>query len=255
MAKMTEVSDGFTENYGKVEVDIIISEVPRRDSYGKIIDKPMAVQEYMLLFNRENKYIIHIITIHDRNDKFNNYKIVIDNGGNYFSLRYHEYSRTYKIHDHHCKNTGTGDFPKEPNNNILPDKIIDKIKRFSIDVYTYDFNNYYKGITESLEIIKILAKDYYEIFIKYKSLNQSKLKDYDKLLEQIKNDNDTHKNNIEKLNKDIIEKDILINSLKNENISLKTENESLIKENELMKNEIDQLKKLVVTMNNFSKMF
>lgn len=242
---MTEVSDGFTENYGKVEVDIIISEVPRRDSYGKIIDKPMTVQEYMLLFNRENKYIIHIITIHDRNDKFNNYKILIDNCGNYILLSYHEYNGIYKIHHYHCINRNTKHFHKEPNNNILPDKIIDKIKRFSIDVFTYDINNYYEDFIESLEIIKILAKDYYEIFIKYKSLYQSY-----KLLEQVKND-------IEKLNKDIIEKDILINSLKkeNENISLKTENESLIKENESMKNEIYQLKKLVMTMNNFSKMF
>ena len=101
---------------------------------------------------------------------------------------------------------------KEQYNNILPDKIIDIIKGFSKKEIIFERDTYYKVITESLKIIQILAKDYHDILIKYKSLNQSKLKDYDKLLEQIKNDND-----IEKLNKEIIEKDILINSLKKEN--------------------------------------
>lgn len=238
MAQTTEVNDGYTENYGKVEFDI-------NDLKNKLLSQ---VQPYMLSINK-NRYIIHIIDITISGSYFFYYKLVIDNYGDYIYFRWNE-----GYHDN--KSIFSNDRTKKymieniygygkTSSNILPDKFIDIIKAFS---NKNDKELDIKIFSESLEKIQILAKDYNDILIKYKSLNQSKLKDYDKLLEQIKNDNDTHKNDIEKLNKEIIEKDISINSLKKDN-------ELLIKDNKSMDNEIKHLRELVVTMNKFSKIF
>lgn len=274
MAQITEVNDGYTENYGKVEINT-------NDLINKYF---FPLQQYMLSINK-NRYIIHIIDIYFQSKTPNGcntkesdkYKIVIDNYGDYIYFKfdnYHHYNRSsfgdskrsWSHHSQHNQNKPHfevhSDIDKrfidyihsylKISTNILPDKLIDIIKAFSKTENFHEEMNRdiiingqinIKKFSEPLEKIKILAKDYHDILIKYKSLNQSKLKDYDKLLEQIKNDND-----IEKLNKEIIEKDILINSLKKEN-------ESLIKDNKSMDNEIKQLRELVVTMNNFSKIF
>ena len=238
------LSDGYTENYGKINEKDIIS-----------------IQNYMLSINK-NRYIIHNIYIYASTGFNINhttcYRMIIDNYGDYLSFVWdankdnHHYNNPYR-------------YDGVLSNYILPNYLIDVIKEFS-NLYTSgdsSFNIFIKPLKK----IKILAKDYYQRFTKYKSLYQlGKLTDYDKLLEQIETNNNIHLNDMEKINKDITEKDILIKSLKEENdelnniiindkekIKLTTENESYIDEIKSLKDELKKLKtsndKLNITIN------
>ena len=239
------LSDGYTENYGKINEKDIIS-----------------IQNYMLSINK-NRYIIHNIYIY-ASTGFNIhhtttcYRMIIDNYGDYLYFSWDANKDNYHYSNPHR-------YIGVLSNYILPNYLIDVIKEFS-NLSTLGDSGY-DIYSKPLSKIKILTKDYYQRFTKYKSLYQlGKLTDYDKLLEQIETNNNIHLNDMEKINKDITEKDILIKSLKEENdelnniiindkekIKLTTENESYIDEIKSLKDELKKLKtsndKLNITIN------
>ena len=234
--------DGYTENYGKVEDYKTFERISmngNKRTYNFDINR---MQKYISSFNR---YIIHILDIKGCPqpgqlwDITTVYVSTVHGIDNYGDSLYYNYShnngscidaKDYK-YSHIAKY-------------ILPNILIDAIKN--------EGNN-----KLPMSLLKIVAKDYYQRSIEYKSLYQSgKLLEYNKLLECgdvvskieykklldcIDINNKNHRKEIVKNNILRDENETLTTSLKKENDILRDENETLRDENKTLRDESETL--------------
>lgn len=170
----TNLSDAYTENYGKFDPYILQKTTNYSFDFSKFIKKFELIEKYIKK-NNSDRYIIHfiILSVTYQNSGGGYHSSTTQSYVNLFIDNYGDFLLTYGNNNSDFIEAG---FIEQLSNSnlkpigkyILPNILIDFIKSFNSELHTYNTNNnvlkIHRIFTDLLIHIKIIAEDYYNKF-------------------------------------------------------------------------------------------